>query len=576
MPLLPGVTLVARYRVVRVIKSGGMGAVYEAKDGHLDDSPCALKEMLEQHLGTEDEALIERKFREEKALLAQLKHPGIPGVRDYFRLGGLSYIVMDYIQGANLEQELLDSIGLTGQPLAAETVVQLAVEVLDVLVYLHGHDPAIIHRDIKPANLIRHFRTGKVMLVDFGLARRLDVASTQTTIGTLGFCPMEQIQGHAEPRSDLYSLGITMHSLLSGLVPRPLGVSPLREVSPGVDPALAALVDRACATSPEGRFENARLMSEALVTWQTRPRRAHEPPVPVAPPPAPVLVSPTRRVFASGLVGLLALGLGYLMGRTPASGPSPAGQSPPFRPPSGGKPGARPTVPRETSLAVVSESPQPGPAIVPQTPLGLDSPPPSPRPKFQPRPQLTPRPVASIPQLKTSTAVPEPRAYPTALPRTRTQPLSSADPPGESYENLEFGVRFVVPSGFVPVPEVVQGRTRFDRESPGLKETILLHLQRGPEPSSRVEQEVLAILSPWGQRSPLRGSVPNGLPHFQGFEVGSLGADRGGYEFLRVRPGPGGTGHELIVIVLAFEGRPPRGRRAEVEDWMRTVQVSDP
>lgn len=271
--LKPGAMLVNRYRMVRVVTSGGMGAVYQAEDTHLNDSPCAVKQMLEEHLGP-DAAFVQRKFEEEKALLARLQHPGIPRVRDFFRVGGQCYIVMDYIHGANLDQELSDCVALTGRPFLPEVLVRDMLAVTEILAYLHELSPPVLHRDIKPGNMIREFKSGKVMLVDFGLARAADTTNTQTAVGTWGFSPLEQVQGRAEPRSDIYGLGVSMRFLLTNRPPVTLEFLRLRDIDPSLDPELAAIVDKASAPAPEDRYRSARELQVALMDWQVRPGRA--------------------------------------------------------------------------------------------------------------------------------------------------------------------------------------------------------------------------------------------------------------------------------------------------------------
>ncbi|MEW6278511.1 MAG: serine/threonine-protein kinase, partial [Candidatus Eremiobacterota bacterium] len=271
MALRPGQILGDRYRITRVLSSGGMGAVYVAEDTRLDYAVCAVKEMLEQHLGTGDEEVIFRRFEQEKAMLARLRHPGIPRFLDFFLLEGLCYLVIEFVRGANLEQELTDLLDLTGKPFPPEELVRAILQVLEVLEYLHGQDPPVVHRDVKPANVIREFRTGRIMLVDFGLARPVQVGRAQTSVGTLRYTAIEQIQGRAEPRSDLYSLGASMHQLLSGQEPVPLGMAPLRSLQPDVDEELAAVVDRACSFAAEARFPDARSMRAALEAWLERP-----------------------------------------------------------------------------------------------------------------------------------------------------------------------------------------------------------------------------------------------------------------------------------------------------------------
>ena len=191
--LPPGTLLEDRYKIVSILRAGGMGALYCAHDTRLADSPCAVKEMLPQHDGGgANTDYIRRRFLEEMKVLARLNHPDIPRVRDYFVEGGLNYIVMDLVEGSNL----LDALHERGQPLPAPEVVRLGLSILSILEYLHSHNPPTIHRDIKPANILIERGTGRFKLVDFGLACDASTGATvHTQVGTLGYCPLEQIQG---------------------------------------------------------------------------------------------------------------------------------------------------------------------------------------------------------------------------------------------------------------------------------------------------------------------------------------------------------------------------------------------
>lgn len=244
-----------RYLVIRPIKSGGMGAVYLAQDQHLGGSLCAVKAILE---AVKSDPVILRKFENESKLLSQLQHPGIPRVRDYFVEAETAFIVMDYVAGENLEIP-------DGEPRPVEEVEEVARAVLDILVYLHGLPTPVIHCDIKPANLIREQATGRIKLVDFGLARALDDRKTQTVAGTLGFSAMEQLQGHAEPRSDLYSLGVSLYYLLTGKVPTFLLVPSILESRPELPPALASIIDSATRLEIDQRPASAAEMRKTLV-----------------------------------------------------------------------------------------------------------------------------------------------------------------------------------------------------------------------------------------------------------------------------------------------------------------------
>ncbi|HEY3999741.1 MAG TPA: serine/threonine-protein kinase, partial [Candidatus Xenobia bacterium] len=259
MELVPGTVLEGRYRVVDLVRKGGMGAVYRAQDLRLADAVCALKQMHAPTDAGMDAGILEYRFNEEMRVLTNLRHPGIPRVMDFFRQGGTCCIIMDFVEGQNLELETPTGGLPPGQ------VVEVADQVLDILVYLHGQTPPVLHRDIKPANLVREAMTGRIKLVDFGLARRAEPQKPGNTLaGTLGYAPAEQMQGRAERASDLYALGATMYHLLTGQPPRVFSPEPLRTVRPDLDGPMTALVDRAVGMMPEERFPSAEAMREAV------------------------------------------------------------------------------------------------------------------------------------------------------------------------------------------------------------------------------------------------------------------------------------------------------------------------
>lgn len=266
MAIETGLLLEQRYEVTRALRSGGMGAVYLATDRRLANTPCAIKEILEHRLAGNDAAYLKERFEKEMAALATLDHPGIPRVRDYFQREQSFYIVMDYIDGQSLDYELAEALQVTGRPLEPEVVAATALQILEILAYLHNLRPPIIHRDVKPSNLLRETRSGRVKLVDFGLAKEVDKHS-QTMVGTPGYCAIEQMSGKAGPRSDIYSLGVTMHQLLCGQTPRVLNLAPLREVMPDFRPELAAIVERACAQHADDRYQDAESMLADLRRW---------------------------------------------------------------------------------------------------------------------------------------------------------------------------------------------------------------------------------------------------------------------------------------------------------------------
>ncbi len=240
-PLTPFTALQGRYLIKRALKAGGMGAVYLAADTGQDNELCAVKEMLDR-FATEDERLEGREwFTREARLLLTLQHSSIPRIRDYFIENGHYYLVLEFIEGRNLE-DVLEREGAPGLP--EGQVMEWAAHIAEVLVYLHGQPSPIIFRDLKPANVMIT-SSGKVYLVDFGIARVFSVARQGTMVGTPGYCPPEQYQGLAEPLSDLYALAATCHHLLSGRDPReaaPFSFPPLRTLAPRVSKATETLL----------------------------------------------------------------------------------------------------------------------------------------------------------------------------------------------------------------------------------------------------------------------------------------------------------------------------------------------
>ncbi|MDH7487107.1 MAG: serine/threonine-protein kinase [Anaerolineae bacterium] len=201
-----------RYQVRRSLAKGGMGAVYQAEDTQLFNRRCVVKEMSTSHLSPDDRAEAERNFRREAALLASLRHSGIPQIYEYFIEGDRYCLVMEYVEGDNLA-DLMDRSG----PLPEAEVLRYALQIGDVLVYLSTRQPPVVHRDVKPANIILRGDPPQAILVDFGVAKPKTGRGPDTAAwGTLGYVAPEQAAGHAEPRSDVYGLAATVYHLLTG------------------------------------------------------------------------------------------------------------------------------------------------------------------------------------------------------------------------------------------------------------------------------------------------------------------------------------------------------------------------
>jgi eukaryotic-like serine/threonine-protein kinase len=265
--LQPGQVLQSRYRILGIIGMGGMGAVYQARDLHFANVTklCAVKEMINM---AQDQQLREhtiRNFEREAEILATLSHPAIPQIYDFFSFGDRAYLVLEYIQGRDLEA-LLNS---TDKFLPVDQIRQWGVEICDVLSYLHNHEPeAIVFRDMKPSNvMIDHHK--RVRLIDFGIAKTFQMGQPGTMIGTEGYSPPEQYKGLSSPAADIYALGATLHHLLTRRDPRlepPFSFDqrPIREFNPEVSDQLATVVMRALSYKTEERYASAQAMKQSL------------------------------------------------------------------------------------------------------------------------------------------------------------------------------------------------------------------------------------------------------------------------------------------------------------------------
>ncbi len=220
--LTPGTVLRDRYEILDLIGQGGMGAVYKAADLRLTGRLCAVKEILPGLVAYQEElASYQAQFYQEASTLAQLDHPNLPKVSDYFSEGNREYLLMDYVPGKDLK-ELMDDARSQGDFLTEEAVMEWARQLCDALDYLHTRTPVILHRDIKPSN-IKLTPSGHIKLVDFGLVKVVEPDENRTVTvvqgrGTIQYTPLEQYGGdggHTDVRSDIYALGATLYHLLT-------------------------------------------------------------------------------------------------------------------------------------------------------------------------------------------------------------------------------------------------------------------------------------------------------------------------------------------------------------------------
>ncbi len=271
-PLDEGTVLNNRYEIVRKIGGGGMGAVYLASDKNLGGVLRAVKEMVQSYIEDAQQEKAVNDFKRESLLLTSLEHQSIPTIYDYFfdEKEARFYLVMKYISGGDLASRLRSA---PEGRIEEKIVTEWAIQIADVLDYLHNRQPAIIYRDLKPANIMVDGNTSRVMLIDFGIARWVNKEEKGVTaVGTMGYAPPELFSGNVEPRSDIYSLGSTLFHLLTGADPQnnPLLIFDFqkhprpRQINPQISDQMEKILMRAVEYSADKRFASAAELREAL------------------------------------------------------------------------------------------------------------------------------------------------------------------------------------------------------------------------------------------------------------------------------------------------------------------------
>jgi serine/threonine protein kinase len=272
-PLDEGVVLNNRYEIVRKIGGGGMGAVYLASDNNLGGVLRAVKEMVQAHIEEEQQVKAIEDFKRESMILSRLDHPSIPTIYDYFfdEEEGRFYLVMKYISGGDLAARL--RAAPEGR-IDEKTVTEWSIQIADVLDYLHNQEETIVYRDLKPSNIMIDGNSGRVMLIDFGIARAINQKQEKgvTAVGTMGYAPPELFSGNVEPRSDIYSLGSTMFHLLTGADPQsnPLLIFDFqknprpRQINSQLSDQIERFMMRSVEYNADARFESAAEVRQVL------------------------------------------------------------------------------------------------------------------------------------------------------------------------------------------------------------------------------------------------------------------------------------------------------------------------
>jgi len=268
----PDLKALGRYRIDRVLGKGAMGVVYEGFDPRLNRR-VAIKVILKAHLDEDLAKDYSQRFVREAQAVARLNHPNIVQVHDFGEEGDIAYLVLEYIEGKELK-----SFFDAKAHFEVKEAVRLMGELCDALEF--AHNAGIVHRDVKPANVMIDSQ-GRAKLTDFGVARVQDVMRTQgtsTMVGTPAFMAPEQISGGSvDRRTDVFSAGIILYQFLTGDMPftgsgtwtiakKIMQDEPPRpsSVDASVTPLFDAVVNRALAKSPEGRYQSAREFAIAL------------------------------------------------------------------------------------------------------------------------------------------------------------------------------------------------------------------------------------------------------------------------------------------------------------------------
>jgi predicted Ser/Thr protein kinase len=263
-----------RYRIIKRLGKGAMGAVYLAQDTQLD-RPVALK--VPSFKADDSPTLLER-FHREARVAATLQHPNLCPIHDVGQFNGVHYLTMAYIDGRSLQEVIRSGQAFTPRQIAT-LVHKLALGLAE------AHQHTVVHRDLKPANIIINHR-GEPIIIDFGLARRANKGDPQLTragaiVGTPAYMSPEQVLGEADigPSADIYSLGVILYQLLTGRVPYKGEVwevlanlltkdaPPPSTVRPDVDPALDAICRKAMGRKPSDRYPAMSDMAEALADY---------------------------------------------------------------------------------------------------------------------------------------------------------------------------------------------------------------------------------------------------------------------------------------------------------------------
>jgi tetratricopeptide (TPR) repeat protein len=323
MMLATGQTLNGRYQITQELAQGGFGATFLAEDRYLPERPlCVVKQLRPQTSDPSALKTARRLFETEAQILHELgKHDQIPMLLAYFEEQQEFYLVEEYIRGQSLREEIR-----TKGKLTAAEVTAILREILEILVFVHGHQ--VIHRDLNPSNLIRRALDQRLCLIDFGAVKRVSTQFVQSSgmatvaIGTQGYLPSEQAQGRPQFGSDIYAVGMIAVEALTGQFPHLIATDPrtaelLWHGLVNIDPELMALIDKMIRHDFRERFFSAQAALDALneLGQPQSKTLVLQPPSPQAQSPSVVVSSLPTNVLAANVAStdmpdVLAVGNG--------------------------------------------------------------------------------------------------------------------------------------------------------------------------------------------------------------------------------------------------------------------------
>lgn len=243
-----------KYEILSLIGEGGMSRVWLARDQRLNKL-WAVKEIGRTARDANNTVVVQSLITEAN-LMKRLDHPALPRIVDIIEDGKTIYVVMDYVEGESLKKVMKDS----GRPMPEEDVISWGIQLCDVLEYLHTRTPPVIYRDMKPGNIMLR-EDGTVKLIDFGIAREYKEGRSSDTqiLGTRGYAAPEQFSRNVQTdaRTDIYSLGVTLYTLVTGRSPSDDPVlRPIREINPALSEGLEHIIIKATKQDPAQRYQS--------------------------------------------------------------------------------------------------------------------------------------------------------------------------------------------------------------------------------------------------------------------------------------------------------------------------------